>query len=71
MSNPLSYLGRPDRPEDCCILSQLQQKAFVEKLYGNRDPRVVKSMYGIRPVRDCYVPPTRGLDGTHVVMPKN
>ena len=48
-----------------------QRQAFLQKLMGNRDPRLVKRFYGSKPVRDVYVPPTRGVDGTYMVMPKN
>ena len=52
-------------------MSALQEKAFVERLLGNRDPRLVKRMYGTRRVRDVYCPPTRGVDGSAPVMSKN
>ena len=52
-------------------MGALQRQAFLDKLMGNRDPRLVQRMYGTKPVRDLYVPPTRGVDGTYKVMPKN
>ena len=72
MSNKaLSFIGRLDKKEESIIMTALQEKAFVERLLGNRDPRLVKRMYGTRRVRDVYCPPTRGVDGTAPVMSKN
>ena len=69
--NALSFIGKLDRREEMLIMGQQQKRAFLDKLMGNRDPRVVKRFYGLKPVRDVYVPPTRGVDGTYQVMPKN
>ena len=52
-------------------MNALQEKAFVQRLLGNRDPRLVNRMYGTRRVRDVYCPPTRGVDGSAPVMSKN
>ena len=72
MSNKaLSFIGRLDKKEESIVMSALQEKAFVARLLGNRDPRLVKRMYGTRRVRDVYCPPTRGVDGTAPVMSKN
>lgn len=72
MSNKaLSFIGRLDKKEESIVMSALQEKAFVERLLGNRDPRLVKRMYGTRRVRDVYCPPTRGVDGSAPVMSKN
>ena len=72
MSNKaLSFIGRLDKKEESIIMTALQEKAFVERLLGNRDPRLVKRMYGTRRVRDVYCPPTRGVDGTAPAMSKN
>ena len=72
MSNQaLSFIGRLDKKEESIIMTALQEKAFVERLLGNRDPRLVKRMYGTRRVRDVYCPPTRGVDGSAPVMSKN
>ena len=72
MSNKaLSFIGRLDKKEESIIMTALQEKAFVERLLGNRDPRLVKRMYGTRRVRDVYCPPTRGVDGSAPVMSKN
>ena len=70
-SNPLSFIGKLDRKEEMLIMGGLQRRAFLDKLMGNRDPRLVKRFYGLKPVRNVYVPPTRGVDGTYQVMPKN
>ena len=72
MSNQaLSFIGRLDKKEESLVMNALQEKAFVERLLGNRDPRLVKRMYGTRRVRDVYCPPTRGVDGSAPVMSKN
>ena len=70
-STPLNFIGKLDRKEEMLIMGGLQQRAFLDKLMGNRDPRVVKRFYGLKPVRNIYVPPTRGVDGSYQVMPKN
>ena len=60
MSNQaLSFIGRLDRREES-----------LERLLGNRDRRLVKNLYGVKPVRDVYVP-LRSVNGSVVVMPKN
>ena len=69
--NPLNFIGKLDRREEILMMGSLQRRAFLDKLMGNRDPQVVKRFYGLKPVRDVYVPPTRGVDGTYQVMPKN
>ena len=72
MSNQaLSFIGRLDRREESLIMNQLQEKAFVARLLGNRDRRLVHNLYGTKRVRDVYVPPTRNVDGSAPVMPKN
>ena len=70
-SNPLNFIGKLDRREEILMMGSLQRRAFLDKLMGNRDPRVVKRFYGLKPVRDIYVPTTRGVDGSYQVMPKN
>ena len=71
MSNQaLSFIGRLDRREESMVLNQQQEKAFVVRLLGNRDRRLVKNLYGVKPVRDVYVP-LRSVNGSVVVMPKN
>lgn len=69
--NPLNFIGKLDRKEEILLMGELQRRAFLDKLMGNRDARLVKRFYGLKPVRDVYVPPTRGVDGTYKVMPKN
>ena len=72
MSNQaLSFLGRLDSRESSIVMTNLQERAFVERLLGNRNPRLARKLYGERRVRDVYVPPTRGVDGSSPVMPKN
>ena len=72
MSNQaLSFIGRLDKKEESIVMNALQEKAFVQRLLGNRDPRLVSRMYGTRRVRDVYCPPTRGVDGSAPVMSKN
>jgi len=72
MSNQaLSFIGRLDRREESIVMNQLQEQAFVERLLGNRDRRLVTKMFGVKPVRDVYCPPTRSVDGSAPVMPKN
>ena len=71
MSNQaLSFIGRLDRREESIVMNQLQEQAFLERLLGNRDRRLVKNLYGVKPVRDVYVP-RRNVNGSVVVMPKN
>jgi hypothetical protein len=71
MSNQaLSFIGRLDRREEAFVMNQLQEQAFLERLLGNRDRRLVKKLFGEKPVRDVYVP-LRNVNGSVVVMPKN
>ena len=72
MSNQaLSFIGRLDRREESIVMNQLQEKAFLERLLGNRDRRLVRNLYGTKRVRDVYCPPTRSVDGSAPVMSKN
>ena len=72
MSNQaLSFIGRLDRHEESIVMNQLQEKAFLERLLGNRDRRLVRNLYGTKRVRDVYCPPTRSVDGSAPVMSKN
>ena len=67
MSNQaLSFIGRLDRREESIVMTQLQEKKFLDRL--NR--RLVHKLYGTKRVRDVYVPP-RTVDGSAPVMPKN
>ena len=72
MSNQaLSFIGRLDRREERIVMNQLQEKRFLDRLLGGRDRRLVHNLYGSKRVRDVYCPPTRGVNGTAPVMPKN
>ena len=72
MSNQaLNFIGRLDRREESIVMNQLQEQAFVERLLGNRDRRLVTKMFGTKRVRDVYCPPTRSVDGSATVMSKN
>ena len=72
MSNQaLSFIGKLDRREESIVMNQLQEKAFLERLLGNRDRRLVQNLFGTKRVRDVYSPPSRNLDGSAQVMPKN
>ena len=69
MSNrALSFIGRLDRREESIVMGE---KAFVKRLLGNRDGQLAQRLFGMKPVRDVYCPPTRGVNGTSPVMPKN
>ena len=72
MSNQaLNFIGRLDRREESLVMNQLQERAFLERLLGNRDRRLVKNLYGTKRVRDVYCPPSRNVDGSAPVMSKN
>ena len=72
MSNQaLSFIGRLDKREESIVMNQLQEQAMVGRLLGNRDRRLVEKLFGTKKVRDVYCPPSRNLDGTAQVMPKN
>ena len=71
MSNrALSFIGRLDKREESIIMNHQQEAAFIKRLVGN-DMQLVHRLYGARKVRNVYVPPTRGVDGSSKVMPKN
>ena len=53
------------------VLSQIQEKKFINRLVERRDPLLAKRLFGTKRVRNVYTPPTRGVDGSSVVMPKN
>ena len=67
----LHFLGKVDRKEEMLIMNQQQEHAFIKRLVGGSDMQLVHRLYGSRKVRDVYVPPTRGVDGSSKVMPKN
>lgn len=53
------------------MMGAQQEKEFVKRLLGSRDPDLVHRMYSSKPVRDVYTPPTRGVSGVSPVMSKN
>ena len=67
----LNFVGRLDRREEALILNDLQQQKFVSRLVRKRDPLLAKKLFGTKPVRNVYCPPTRGVNGSSPVMPKN
>ena len=72
MSNQaLSFIGKLDRREESMILSNQQEQALVERLLAGRDHKQYRDLYRLRRVRNVYTPPTRGVSGKNVVMPKN
>ena len=72
MSNrALSFVGRLDRKEESLMMGAEQEKEFVKRLLGSRDPDLVHKLYGRKAVRDVFSPPTRGVSGTNAVMAKN
>ena len=72
MSNQaLSFIGRLDRREESMILNSFQEQALVKRLLSGRDDKQYRDLYKIRSVRNVYTPPTRGVDGSNVVMSKN
>ena len=71
MSNPLGFIGKLDRREEALVLDKLQEKAFADKLLGNRDPRLMKKIFGRKSTNNTYAPPTRGVNGSAPVMSKN
>ena len=40
----LSFIGKLDKREESLALSALQEKAFLERLLGNRDRRLVNNL---------------------------
>jgi len=72
MSNQqLSFIGRLDRRQESMVLSQIQEQKFINRLVERRDPLLAKKLFGSKRVRNVYTPPTRGVNGSSVVMPKN
>ena len=72
MSNQqLSFIGRLDRREEALVMDQLQERKFINRLIGRRDPISVRRLFANKVVRNVYVPPTRGVNGSCKVMPKN
>ena len=67
----LNFVGRLDRREEAMILNGLQEQKFINRLVRKRDPMLAEKLFGVRKVRNVYTPPTRGVDGSCKVMPKN
>jgi len=65
----LHNLGKTDTKEEAFILSELQEQALLKSLLQDRDPRLYQQLYGYKPVRDVYDPPTRGASGKFMVLP--
>ena len=53
------------------ILTQNQEQALIKRLLAGRDDKQYRDLFRMRTVRNVYTPPTRGVDGSNVVMPKN
>ncbi len=70
MSAPLHFFGRMDRREQALNLNVAQEQKFLQNL-GSRDPELYQRMYGLKRTNNAYAPPTRGVSGKNVVMPKN
>ena len=72
MSNQaLSFIGRLDRREESLILSRNQEERLIKRLLEDRDDHTYRDLFRMRSVRNVYTPPTRGVSGQNVVMPKN
>ena len=70
MSNQaLSFIGKLDRREESMVLSE--EHALIKRLLSGRDDLQYRDLFRQRTVRNVYVPPTRGVSGKNVVMPKN
>ena len=67
----LNFVGRLDRRGGAMGLNQAQEQKLVKKLFSRRDPLIAHRMFGHKPVRDVYAPPTRGVNGSCKVMSKN
>jgi len=67
----LNFVGRLDRREEAMILNHMQEQKFISRLVQKRDPLLAKKLFGTKPVRNVYTPPTRGVNGTSPVMSKN
>ena len=65
----LNFIGRLDTKESMLVMTQEQQQALMRRLLEGRDDQLLQKMYGRRPVRDVYDPPTRGQSGKNIVLP--
>ena len=70
-SQQLSFIGRLDRREEALVMDHIQERKFIDRLIGRRDPVGVRKLFGQKPVRNVYTPPTRGVNGSFKVMSKN
>ena len=50
-TNALNFIGKLDRREETLIMGALQQRAFIDKLMGNRDGTSVRFEAGPQRVR--------------------
>ena len=71
MSAPLHFFGRMDRRDQALNLNAAQEQKVLARLISGRDPDLYQRLYGIKVANDAYAPPTRGVSGKNVVMPKN
>ena len=69
--NALNFIGKLDRRDEHIILSQMQEQRVVGRLVRKDNPLLAQKLFGQKRVRNVYTPPTRGVDGTCKVMPKN
>ena len=69
----LNYIGWNDRKESALILNQQEQVALHDRLLIGRDSALHSRLYNEKTVRlaSALAPNTRGVDGKHMVMPKN
>ena len=49
----------------------LTAEGLIDRLIGRRDPIGFRKLFGKKSVRNVYTPPTRGVNGSSPVMPKN
>jgi hypothetical protein len=67
----LSFIGKLDRRDEQMILNHAQRDRVVGRLVGKHNPMLAQKLFGHKIVRNVYTPPTRGVDGSCKVMPKN
>ena len=65
----LHFIGKPDTKESMLLMNEQEEKALLRRLLEGRDDALLQRLYGIKPVRDVYDPPTRGQSGKNIVMP--
>ena len=65
----LDYIGRNDRKESALVLNRQEEAALMKRLLQGRDDALLSKLYGRKPVRDVYDPPTRGQSGKNIVLP--